>query len=389
MDPHSISLKSLQVGRAFAASTVVAFHLSLMMGEARYGGATVFREYTKYGYLAVDFFFVLSGFIIAFAHGGQIGKRGAWRDYARRRFVRLYPIYWLYTGVFVLLLLLGFGTAATMPDTAVGMLTALSLVRFSAATPPLPVAWTLFHELAFYVLFGVLVFNVRAGVVLFVAWAMVCLVLFHHPSAETPFSVYTAASNLYFILGMGAYRLYRRGGAGLFELLGGLVLAAVGLWLLATLAAYYDLGRFILVCGFAFMLAGVAQLELAGRLALPRWLVYVGDASYSIYLLHNSLSGLLLKIFIKTDVYAALGKGPTYLLVLALSIPLGCLVYAIIEKPLLAALRRRKQPQLPAEPVPTDRGAQASWGGLAPAERGAKHLTSSPASSRRKSADRP
>ena len=354
MNPHSISLKSLQVGRALAALIVVAFHLSLMMGEARYGGATVFTEYTKYGYLAVDFFFVLSGFIITFAHGGQIGNRAAWRDYARRRFVRLFPIYWLYTGVFVLLVLLGFGTEAAMPHTAVDALTSLSLVRFSAATPPLQVAWTLFYELAFYVLFGVLIFSVRAGVVLLVAWAIVCLVLFHHPAEDTPLSVYTAASNLYFMLGMGAYCLYRRGGAGLLELLGGLALAAAGLSLIATLPVYYDPGRFMLVCGFAFMLAGVSQLELAGRLAFPRWLVYVGDASYSIYLLHESLSGLLIKVFSKTHVYSALGKGPRYLLVLAFTIPLGCLAYAVIEKPLLAVLRRRQQRQPPPESLRTD-----------------------------------
>ena len=151
---------------------------------------------------------------------------------------------------------------------------------------------------------------------------------------------------------MAAYFLYRRGRAGLFELLGGLVLVAIGPALLPT---HYELGRFVLVCGFAFIVAGVPQLELAGRLAFPRWMVYVGDASFSIYLLHSNLSGLLLKIFAKTHVYSTLGKGPTYLLVLAFTVPLGCLAYAVVERPLLRTLRRGRQ--RPFHATPTDQRA--------------------------------
>src|SRR5882762_91392 len=110
-------LKALQAGRALAAISVAAFHLSLMMGLDRYGGQAVFREYTKLGNLGVDFFFVLSGFIILFAHVDDIGKSDAWGAYVYRRFVRLFPIYWLYTGTFVLLLALVGGTDAKMPTT--------------------------------------------------------------------------------------------------------------------------------------------------------------------------------------------------------------------------------------------------------------------------------
>ena len=68
------TLASLQAGRALAALAVVAFHLSIMMGEDRYGGVPVFGAATRYGYLGVDYFFVLSGFIIAHVHGRDIGR---------------------------------------------------------------------------------------------------------------------------------------------------------------------------------------------------------------------------------------------------------------------------------------------------------------------------
>src|SRR4051794_11170095 len=103
-------LRVLQASRALAATSVAAFHLSVDMGLERYGGDAAFREFTRHGFRGVDFFFVLSGFIILFAHAGDIGKPQAWAEYLYRRWVRVFPIYWLYTAGFVGLLLLGLGT---------------------------------------------------------------------------------------------------------------------------------------------------------------------------------------------------------------------------------------------------------------------------------------
>ena len=118
-------LQTLQAGRALAAISVAAFHLSITMGVERYGGVPVFQEFTQHGSRGVDFFFVLSGFIILFAHVGDIDKPRAWGEYIYRRFVRLFPIYWLYTAGFVALLALGFGTQADMPTSVADWLTSL------------------------------------------------------------------------------------------------------------------------------------------------------------------------------------------------------------------------------------------------------------------------
>jgi exopolysaccharide production protein ExoZ len=336
-------LQSLQVARALAAGGVAAFHLSLMMGEDRYGGRAVFGEFTSRGNLGVDFFFVLSGFIILFAHAADIEKPGAWRDYLKRRIVRLYPVYWLYTGVFVALLAIIGGTDATAPTSAVDWLGTLTLVRFSAVMPPLPVTWSLFHEIAFYAMFLLLLINRTIGIAAFAVWALACAVFFHHliDVTPTPWNAYTAACNLWFFFGMGACLLYWRLASGWWPAIAGLAIVAFA----ATLNMDHKLWPLLLVTGFALAVAGIAKLEDAGWFSCPRWLVYVGNASYSIYLTHESLAGVLLKATIKTGAFKWLGGEAAYLLVLPATIALGCLAYATVERPLLhrlsGGLRRR------------------------------------------------
>jgi exopolysaccharide production protein ExoZ len=345
-------LNSLQAGRAVAAISVAAFHLSGMMGETRYGGEAVFREYTSRGYLGVDFFFVLSGFIILFGHGADIGRPGAWAGYLWRRIVRLFPIYWLYTAVFATLVALGVGTAAELPGTALDYLTTFSLIRFTDVVPPLPVAWSLYHELAFYLAFALLIVDVRLGLVAFAAGAIAAFANFHYPYGDfSPQGVYTAASNLYFLFGMGSCLLYRRGGSGVPDLVAGCCLMLVGA--IAT-GQEHELGPLVLAAGFAFALAGLAKLELTGKLFVPAGIAFVGDATYSIYLLHESISGLLLKVLIYTGLRDRLGGETAWFIVLAATIALGCVAYAFVEKPLTRMVRtlpdRWRTPTRPAGP---------------------------------------
>ncbi len=339
------TLTTLQAGRALAAISVAAFHLSILMGVDRYGGQEIFREYTKHGYLGVDFFFVLSGFIIFLAHANDAGKPEVWRIYIYRRFVRLFPIYWLYTGIFVLLITLGAGNADTiagLPQTLDDWITSLSLIRFTDASPPLEVAWTLFHELAFYAVFSVLILNYRIGLMAFAVFMFFPIILFHYVGDDerTPFNVYTSAYNLYFLFGMGAVWLCRYGGRGVVEFTIG---ACFTIFAFVTMPLPHELSRLLFGFGFALLLAGAAKLELSGKLHIPYWLRLIGDASYTIYLIHVSTEGLLLKIAIKIDLHQIIGAGGTYIAVLIGTIALGCLAYLVIERPLLNSLRRSSE----------------------------------------------
>ena len=72
--------------RGVAAIIVVAFHIF----EA-FAGGNRFIQIINHGYLAVDFFFLLSGFVVAYAYDDRWGKMTQWEFY-KRRLIRLQPM---------------------------------------------------------------------------------------------------------------------------------------------------------------------------------------------------------------------------------------------------------------------------------------------------------
>src|ERR1017187_9310640 len=91
MDQNAVYLESkpryeiLDGLRGVAAVMVVVFHIF----EAR--ATSSLSQIVNHGYLAVDFFFVLSGFVIGYAYDDRWGKMNRW-DFFKRRLIRLHPM---------------------------------------------------------------------------------------------------------------------------------------------------------------------------------------------------------------------------------------------------------------------------------------------------------
>lgn len=81
--PKSHRFLLLDALRGIAALFVVAFHLPTVMTS----------PFAAEGQLAVDFFFCLSGFVIAFSYEKRLSENTTFKDFAVARFIRLYPIY--------------------------------------------------------------------------------------------------------------------------------------------------------------------------------------------------------------------------------------------------------------------------------------------------------
>lgn len=147
--------------RAIAATVVLIVHSSALLSFNK--EVSSFALLTNIG---VDVFFVISGFIITYAHWNDFGTAtNGFITFIKKRLVRIYPMYFLFTVITAFALLL-------MPQLFFSLKSSLSLLISSLLFIPtqtengdvtllLAVAWTLSYEMAFYVIFSVSLFLKR------------------------------------------------------------------------------------------------------------------------------------------------------------------------------------------------------------------------------------
>ena len=108
-------MRALTGLRAYAALWVVLFHLRHVLQPLL---PEPLFEFCARGYLGVDLFFVLSGFVIAYRYGGHIGDGRAYRVYLIRRLGRIYPLHLATLLALVAAATLGRGTAIDISGSA-------------------------------------------------------------------------------------------------------------------------------------------------------------------------------------------------------------------------------------------------------------------------------
>jgi peptidoglycan/LPS O-acetylase OafA/YrhL len=336
-------LQSLQVGRAVAALLVVAYHASgSIFGDGRFWGIEPLGGLFGFGHAGVSFFFVLSGFIIAAAHSKDLGRPDRLANYVMRRFIRVYPAYWIVLVPIVMLYLVK--PEMSKPELAGHDVIVNSFLLIGLNShASLAVAWTLFHEILFYLLFGVAIAHRRTGITLLSAWFILCLT----KALAAPFlwpSFYPLAPvNLLFAGGLLVFLAARRGqlpaptamaglGAagflttGLLEVFGGLPVAA-------------QLPLYCITCTAG--LAGFVGLEQRLPIAVPSWAILLGDASYAIYLVHYPALSVLGRLWFRLVGRETVPVEIAFCVLLLFSTLIGIALHIAIEKPLVRNLNAR------------------------------------------------
>lgn len=291
-----LQIQSLQVFRGFAALAVVAHH-AVLSTEAFVGKLPdMLARVLGMGYLGVDFFFVLSGFIIMYAHMGDDSTLSAVRRYSFKRLVRVFPAYLPISIALIVLYawLPGFSASA---DRGYSLLSSLLLIP-ADGPPVLSVAWTLVHELMFYAVFLLYFLGKRWLVAGLLAWAVLIVFSQQVQSPASWLRYPLSALNMEFMLGVLAAWVVRiwtlrfRPGTGwwLF-VVAGILVACVGLLLIRNDATSYA-PRLAFALGLGLLIVGSAIREQATALHWPSILLVMGNASYSIYLVHNPLLSL-------------------------------------------------------------------------------------------------
>lgn len=346
---------SLQAGRAVAALAVVLFHLGLIIADAKYFDLPWVAAPFRFGDAGVEFFFVLSGFIIASAHAADISCPSRVVPYLQRRLIRIYPPYWIIFAMVCVTALPLAATRATLPTSPGTLAGAWLLLPQDSAevggtgSPVIIVAWTLRYEILFYLFFALLILDLRLGLLAAVAYAIAFAALRHQPGTGFPLTFFFNPCVWLFGMGITAARVSAAASLPPCRPLAWLALASAAFVGLAMNRAYqwvpladwsvYGLG----VAGSIAILAAVAAENNGIDLGGGRVLQLIGAASYVLYLIHYPLFSVGCKVAMACGLknLGIAGMAVSYVLLLAAAITTAILFHLVIELPLQRWLSTR------------------------------------------------
>lgn len=335
-------LAALDALRFLAAMCVLAYHYFAVNHEA-WGRPTAdsfpnLQPVVAFGSFGVQLFFVISGFVILMSAWG----RGL-RAFTASRVGRLFPAYWL-SIVLVLLLVLVVAPGSKdvgLSDTAAN----LTMAQRAFGVQDLePVYWTLWAELRFYILIGLLlaVGMTRNRLIAFATVWPVLAAIAVRSGNETLTTVLVGSDAPLFAGGMMLYLLLRERRTVAPWLVLGLNVAlacfmsgrsqSLRIESSTTLSITPQSYWIAIVACFALVMA--VTLTPLGRLSW-RWLTVAGALTYPLYLLHSSWGQWLI-----TQLHPHLPIMMTFAAVTAVMLAAAYLTYRFVERPLGPRLKR-------------------------------------------------
>ncbi|MGW9438631.1 acyltransferase family protein [Streptomyces sp. NPDC055607] len=336
--PVPTTLPSLTGMRWAAALVVFVYHVR---NFGYFGGesARIVDWAFGAGATGVSFFFILSGFVLAWSARPEDGARAFWR----RRVARIYPVH-LITAVTALVL--SFTLVPGLRSSGLPETTA-NLLLLSSWNPHWwqalnPVSWSLTCEAFFYAAFPALHAGLRRvnrrGVTALAAACAVIVILLpwvnaHFALGWTPHS-FPLARSPEFVLGAAIGRLVRIGawrGPGSEAAMG---LTLIGYFLAHQLPGGGSYAAFTVI-GLACLIPAAALNDLHGARSLwrRRWLIRLGERSFAFYMIH---------ILVMRGAEELVGRHPEHdpgpalalaITVLAVSLGLSWVLYRWIELP--------------------------------------------------------
>lgn len=344
--------------RLVAAMSVLAYHYTAIAHVWHRPATAVFPSQPfAHGWLGVQLFFLISGFVICMS-GWDRGVS----SFLRSRAVRLYPAYWLS----VLVIAVGLAVFPGLPwrPGAGDVLVNLTMFQDAAGVPRLAdVYWSLWAELRFYLLFALLVWwglRHRRVIAFCALWLGATALAQVFPAGGAIQTILTTDHAPLFTAGIGCYLMYRFRPtfASWAIVAGSFVLALPAVLrrnqLESKAGEIIPNGPVIVLLAVWFLLIIAVALGWLNWIR-GRWLVAGGALTYPLYLLHLDLGGALLYLF--------QWRVPPPLLVPVVAgamILLAWLVHRYVEQPLAPRLRSaltgwpRPRPRLGAgvRPVP-------------------------------------
>jgi peptidoglycan/LPS O-acetylase OafA/YrhL len=315
--PHQ-HIASFDGIRGFSVLWVIAFHIwsNALIFVPQHTLSRALMGFISHGWLGVQIFFTLSGFLITGILYDALGSEHFFRNFYIRRVLRIFPLYY-----FVLIVLLCLTPLFALNWHGKAWAWFLYL-QFTLNTSPylsrhvsIVHFWSLAIEEQFYLCWPLIVYLIKnrnrlvvtAALLSLVALALRCYIVLPHASSSVRFLLPTEMDSL-LIGGIGALLLHTRLRPQLLSC--GKYLLAVSLipllWCLYTNGSLnFETDRFVDSLGFTlFATASLGLLlwalspgSIAARLFSSSTLRFFGRYSYGLYILHYFLMALMLPLY--------------------------------------------------------------------------------------------
>jgi exopolysaccharide production protein ExoZ len=289
--------------------------------------------------LGVQLFFVISGMVIFFAHRRDIDRPSEFRSFLWKRFSRIYPLYWIFFLITVVWHHSDVGPSGSFQSNPWVITSGAVLIHLFSTETNMVVAWSLFDEVMFYLCFSTLLINRSVGKVVLAAWIGASFIFLFHPGVY--WQVIFAPDHLLFALGMFvAWRLEK----GPLPRPRIMFFAGLGIFL-ACAAVLGHMTNFVgvrLLAGAsaAFGILGAVELERRDEWSIPNWIVFIGDASYSIYLAHFMVVSNVARFGFRYGHQLPVPALIWMLIIVFSGLIVGLMTHILIERPLLQRFRK-------------------------------------------------
>lgn len=348
-------IDSLTSLRFFAAVAVFVHHMDFLSRSP----SPDLQRYFSWGFegfAGVQFFFILSGFVISYSFSLRQSQGGfAFSDFLFFRAARLFPLHWVTMIAAILLYqVFTYGNA-----TVLHFLAHIFLFQSAVADTGFyfgfnGVSWSISTEMFFYLGFCLVV--ARGSRTLFALWLGLLAIIFANTLIADMSNIFTTWL-LYinpvfrfidFLTGMLLYRAFAARPLSMsYAAATRAELGAIAVVVLALVFAivrqvgiqwrwdlYYILPMGLMVYVFAHQAGAVS------RLLAWRPLVLLGDASFALYMIHQLIINAGLRFFTPETLVSRQTAAAICLAILVVGIGLSVLVYLQFEKPLNLWLRR-------------------------------------------------
>lgn len=328
---------TIQYLRAVAAALIVFQHAM---------GIPAFVYYTAhFGTVGVDLFFMISGFIMWTTTQDQNRGPGA---FWLARAIRIVPLYWLFTTAYVVAALVSPESFFQLKLDPVHIVKSFLFIpeehpNLGLPAPVLTIGWTLNYEAFFYLFFGLclLIADLRVRFIVIATIFCILTILGTWLQPTGPIlSSYLDPVMLEFLSGIVlailASHLARCG-----AVLGALLFVAGVVWIGVVYAYDMALPRLVSHAVPSIMaVTGALMLEPWARAHQNRIGLLLGDASYSIYLIHPFAQRAFLLAVIHTIGLPSINPTVYIFSAFFIAIVAGVICYLMLERPVLRIGRR-------------------------------------------------